>query len=226
MNFSHDVILQIKDLTRWYDKKHPLFDKFSFSLKKGEFCILQWVSGSGKTTLVKMLTGYIKPPKASIYHQHEDISRFSAHEMQDYRRAIGTIFQENKLIPDFTVYENITYPLHLYNKKTESINKLYQRIMSLMGMEQKDDRETKTLSWWERQKVALARALMHNPEFIIADEPTGNLDKIASESIADLLLATHKIGNTILLITHDQHLIDYLHTQLSDIRIQPITTAA
>lgn len=208
---NHIPLVQIKELTWGYlDSKKVLFKKFNFELEKGDFTVITGKSGTGKSTLVKFLIGQIKPYKKTLYYKMEDMSEFSDAEIQRYRRKIGIIFQDYQLINSLTPKENVIYPLILEGAPLTEIKKKYDAVNTLLDISSIETREIKKLSWGEKQKIAMARAIIHAPDFIIADEPTGNLDQENSFQIADILIKANQIGNTIVLITHDVALLDYL----------------
>lgn len=208
---NHIPLVQIKELTWGYlDSKKVLFKKFNFELEKGDFTVITGKSGTGKSTLVKFLIGQIKPYKKTLYYKMEDMSEFSDAEIQRYRRKIGIIFQDYQLINSLTPKENVIYPLILEGASLTEIKKKYDAVNTLLDISSIETREIKKLSWGEKQKIAMARAIIHAPDFIIADEPTGNLDQENSFQIADILIKANQIGNTIVLITHDAALLDYL----------------
>lgn len=167
-------------------------------------------AGVGKTTLAKFLIGELKAPYKSIFHKREDLAKFTDDDMQSYRRKIGVVFQDYKLLEEITVKENITYPLRLYGLWESIIESKFSAIKDTLGLQHIAHTPVKFLSAGEKQKVCIARALIHDPEFIIADEPTGNLDREHTQQIADLLIKTNTMGNTVVLITHDIHLVNYL----------------
>ncbi len=208
---NHIPLVQIKELTWGYlDSKKVLFKKFNFELEKGDFTVITGKSGTGKSTLVKFLIGQIKPYKKTLYYKMEDMSEFSDAEIQRYRRKIGIIFQDYQLINSLTPKENVIYPLVLEGVPLTEIKKKYDAVNTLLDISSIETREIKKLSWGEKQKIAMARAIIHAPDFIIADEPTGNLDQESSLQIADILIKANQIGNTIVLITHDTALLEYL----------------
>ena len=145
-----------------------------------------------------------------VFYKDEDLSRLSDQEVQHYRRRIGIIFQDYKLIPDKSVEENVLFPLEMHHVVREVAQQKLEHVLNRVGMLHKRHEKTDALSGWEKQKVAIARAMITNPEFIIADEPTGNLDREASMMIADLLIQAHKEWNTILFITHSNQLVEYV----------------
>ncbi len=169
-----------------------------------------WPSGAGKTTLIKILTRQITAPRKTVIYKEEDLSRLSDQEVQKYRRWIGTIYQDYKLIADKTVEENVLYPLEMNHVDHKIAQAKVAEVLERVHMSHKRHEKVHTLSGGEKQKIAIARALISNPEFIIADEPTGNLDREASAMIADLLIEAHKAWNTILFITHSTQLVEYV----------------
>lgn len=207
-------LIAIKDLTRWYpDSKKPLFKKLNFELFKWEFTVVIGKSGVWKSTLVKFLIWQFRPFTRTVYYKMDDMARYSDADIQKYRRKIWIVFQDYKLIDALSVKENITYPLKLEDQDDATIQSKYREITSKLHIEDINKMDCKALSWGEKQKVAIARAMINNPEFIIADEPTGNLDWEYTQEIWDLLIEANNIWNTILLITHDVHLLDYIKSK-------------
>lgn len=211
MTAKKELLIEIQNLTWWYSKSPTfIFDKFNFNLYKWDFCFVLWRSWVGKTTLVKFLTRQIQPPKKMIFFKKEDISRFSDSEVQKYRRQIWVVFQDYKLISWKTVRENIEYPLQMVWISQEKINNKVNDVLYNLWLMDKRDTMIPLLSWWEKQRVAIARALVTDPEFLIADEPTGNLDWESSKNIADILIEINKAWRTIIFITHDLQLMEYI----------------
>lgn len=220
MASSNNLLVEIQWLTRGYPQSPSfIFDKFNFKLFKNDFCFILGKSWVWKTTLIKFLIRYLSPPKKMIFYKKEDIARFTDNEVQKYRRKIWVIFQDYKLIEWKTVKQNILYPLEISGHNDENMNKRLNEILYKMELMDKKDVLVPYLSWWEKQRVAIARALINNPEFIIADEPTWNLDRETSQKIADLLIDINKNWNTILFITHDLELIEYVRSKYNDIKI-------
>lgn len=207
----HDLLIHAKDLTRGYPSSPSMvFFKFNFGLYKHDFCVITGKSGAGKTTLAKLITGQYQVAKKMLFHRQEDLSRFSAQEVQNLRKKIGIIFQDYKLIPRKTVKENISYPLDLAGMPSTIKTQTIDNIIKLIGLIAVADTAVEKLSGGEQQLVALARAIVHRPEFVIADEPTGNLDPEQTRKVADLLIQLNDMGHTIMLITHDESLRDYI----------------
>lgn len=212
------MLINVAGLTWGYPHQQPLFKDLHFELEKGDFCFVMGPSGSGKTTLIKILTRQITTPHKMVFYKDEDLSRLSDQEVQHYRRRVGIIFQDYKLIMDKTVEENILYPLEMHHVPHDIAQQKLDSVLERVHMTHKRKDKAYELSGGEKQKVAIARALITNPEFIIADEPTGNLDREAATMIADLLIEAHKAGNTILFITHSNQLVEYVKAK-HDIRL-------
>lgn len=208
---EHNLLINVDELTWWFgDTPELLFNKFSFALYKWDFTILMWKSGSGKTVFSKFLTRKIKSAKDTIYYKMKDISTYTDDEVQLYRRKLWLVFQDYKLIDYMTVKENIIYPLKIYGMWEATIEAKYNRIRKELNIIPFEDRPVKKLSGGEKQFVNIARAIIHDPELIIADEPTGNLDRDNTQKVADVLMRLNKEWKTVLLFTHDIHLLNYL----------------
>lgn len=209
---SHkEALLTIQNLTRWYpENAEKLFEHFDFTLRQGDFHVLMGKSGTGKTTLVKLITGELNAPHDTVHYRMEDLARCTEVDMENYRKKIGIIFQNYRLFEEESVKENIGYPLKIYGLGETIIETKVENIIKKLNLRAIMDMPIRFLSAGEKQKVCLARALVHNPEFIIADEPTGNLDREHTQEVADMLIEANKLGNTVFLITHDIHLVHYL----------------
>jgi len=212
---THNLLINVDNLTRGFgDTPELLFDRFNFALYKWDFTVLMWKSGKGKTTFSKFLTWKLKAPRKSIYYKMSDIASFSDKEIQAYRRELWLVFQDSKLLKSLSVRDNIIYPLKIYWMGEATIEAKYARVRRELDLVNIEDREIARLSWWERQLVNMARAIIHDPEFIIADEPTGNLDWENTQKIADILIKFNKEWKTILLFTHDIHLLNYIKSSI------------
>lgn len=208
---SNTPLIEIKNLSRWYrDNPLPLFDKLNLSLEQNDFFVLTGKSGTGKTTLAKFLIGKLTPPEKTIFYNRQDMTTFTSEDIQILRKRLGIVFQDYQLLEDISVKDNIIYPLHLYELWETVIESKLKQVLQKINIKNLLDKPAKLLSSGEKQRVALARALIHDPEFIIADEPTGNLDRENTQIVADILIQANKSGNTIFLITHDIHLLNYL----------------
>ena len=199
-------IVKTVDLTKTYNsgvEVHAL-SNVNFELEKGDLVAIIGDSGSGKSTLLHLLAGVDKPTSGDIFIQDKNITKFNKDEMTVFRRRnIGVVYQFFNLIPIINVRKNILHPLLLDNKKADE--KYLKEILSILGIEGKLDRYPKQLSGGEQQRVAIARSLITRPAIILADEPTGNLDRKNSEEITGLFrLVNKRLNSTIMIITHDE----------------------
>ena len=199
-------IVKTVDLTKTYNsgvEVHAL-SNVNFELEKGDLVAIIGDSGSGKSTLLHLLAGVDKPTSGDIFIQDKNITKFNKDEMTIFRRRnIGVVYQFFNLIPNINVRKNILLPLLLDNKKADE--KYLKEILSILGIEGKLDRYPKQLSGGEQQRVAIARSLITRPAIILADEPTGNLDRKNSEEITGLFrLVNKRLNSTIMIITHDE----------------------
>lgn len=199
-------IVKTVDLTKTYNsgvEVHAL-SNVNFELEKGDFVAIIGDSGSGKSTLLHLLAGVDKPTSGDIFIQDKNITKFNKDEMTVFRRRnIGVVYQFFNLIPNINVRKNILLPLLLDNKKADE--EYLKEILSILGIEGKLDRYPKQLSGGEQQRVAIARSLITRPAIILADEPTGNLDRKNSEEITGLFrLVNKRLNSTIMIITHDE----------------------
>lgn len=209
-------LIDIHNLHRTYpETQESIFADISLTINKQDFCFIVGKSGVGKTTLIKCLIRQLTPPHKMIFHNKEDISRFGASEVQAYRRKIGVVYQDFKLIDRKNVEENIRYPLEIAGVDTATQEQKIIEVLEMIWLQDKKNVKIPLLSWWEKQRVAIGRALINNPEFIIADEPTGNLDTETSHKIVDTLIDLNTKGHTIVFITHNLHLIEYVNSRVT-----------
>lgn len=178
------------------------------SIDPGEFLFLVGASGAGKSTLLKLIYAEAEPTEGSVYFNGRDIGAINRKHLPYYRRNIGTVFQDFKLLPQKTAFENVAYALEVYGKPTNEILAEVPQILRLAGLAEKMDRYPKELSGGEQQRVAIARALILQPKVIIADEPTGNLDPRSADEVFDLLTEINSLGTTVIFATHNQTLVD------------------
>lgn len=199
-------IVKTVNLTKTYDSgvKVRALSEVNFELEKGDLIAIIGDSGSGKSTLLHLLAGVDKPTSGEIYIQDMDITKLGKEELTIFRRRnIGVIYQFFNLIPNISVRKNILLPLLLDNKREDK--KYFDEIIRTLGIEEKLDRFPKQLSGGEQQRVAIARSLITRPTIILADEPTGNLDRKNSEEISSLFrLVNKRFKSTIIIITHDE----------------------
>lgn len=185
-------------------------DNVSFRINGKEFVSIVGKSGAGKTTLLKMILAEEKPTSGKIFFDGEDISQIKKNKIPFLRRRIGAIFQDYKLISSKTAYENVAYVMEIMGKDDEEIARDVSSVFNLVGLSKCSHNFPKELSGGEKQRLAIARALVHKPEVILADEPTGNLDPYNTLEIIRLLVKIYELGTTVILSTHDKELINIL----------------
>ncbi len=177
-------------------------------IKQGEFVSVVGRSGAGKTTLTKLIYAGELPTKGDVYFGKKNTKDIKRKHLPYFRRNFGTVFQDFKLLPHKTVFENVAYALEVVGVSTKDILKEVPKILSMVDILEKSEEYPRQLSGGEQQKTALARALINRPKVIIADEPTGNLDPVSSQEIIKLLLKINDLGTTVVLATHDKDIVD------------------
>ncbi len=183
-------------------------DSVSFDIQKGQFVYLMGPTGAGKSTIINSILREVTLNSGQILVNEMDISTFNDTDLAYYRRDIGMVFQDFKLMYDRTIYENIALPLQIIGANKEVINEKVRSILIKVGLKHKSNAYPDQLSGGEQQKVCVARALIKNPKIVVADEPTGNLDPSSSDDIIDLLESESKLGTTIIMATHNYPLIE------------------
>lgn len=199
-------MLDFINVTKQYDNIVAL-DDVSFSVNNGEFLFIVGESGAGKSTLLRMLLHEELPTSGKIIVDGMDISRLKRSQIPFYRRQIGVVFQDFRLIDTMTVYDNVAFALRVTNVPVRDIKRRVPYVLDLVGLLSKAKRMPHHLSGGEQQRVALARALVNNPSLIIADEPTGNVDPAMSVEIVELLTQINRCGTTVLMVTHEHNLV-------------------
>ena len=180
----------------------------SFTIEKGHFVYLMGPTGAGKSTIIKSIQGSINIDSGKIIIDGNNISNFSKTDLAYYRREVGIVFQDFKLLNDRTIFENIALPLQIIGCNRFDIKKRVDEILNKVGLTSKSDNYPNELSGGEQQKVCVSRALIKKPKIVLADEPTGNLDPSASDDIIDLLENESNSGTTIIMATHNYPLIE------------------
>lgn len=185
-------------------------DEVSFEIKPKEFVTIAGKSGAGKTTLLRLILAEEKPTKGRIFFDNEDLSKIKPAKLPLIRRRIGAVFQDYKLLPSKTTYENVAYIMEVIGKSEEEIVRDVLQVLEIVGLKDRARNFPVELSAGERQRVAIARALVHRPQVILADEPTGNLDPYHTLEILRLLLKINELGTTVILATHNKEIINKL----------------
>ena len=183
-------------------------NNFSLSVDRGEFVFVVGPSGAGKSTFIKLMMREEKPSSGEVYVNGQNLVRMKRRKVPYYRRTLGVVFQDFRLIPNMNVYDNVAFALRVTNVSGKEIRSRVPYILGLVGLSHKAKSLPEHLSRGEQQRVALARALVNNPPLIIADEPTGNIDPDLSFEIVDLLSEINKCGTTIVMVTHEHTLVN------------------
>ena len=201
-------MIRLKDVEKTYENGTEALQGISFTIEDGEFVFLVGPSGSGKSTIIKLLTGEVIPTAGRVMVNGFSMSRISDRQIPYMRRTIGVIFQDFRLIPKKTVFDNLSLAMRAVGATPRDIRTRIPYVLELVGLKGMEDRYPDELSGGEQQRVAIARALVNNPSTIIADEPTGNLDPARSLEIMMLLERINALGTTVVVVTHEKDLVD------------------
>ena len=197
-------MIELKEVTKEYSKGIAALNGINLRIEQGEFVFVVGDSGSGKSTLIRLLMKEIEPTSGTIIVNGQNLNRMKHRQIPQYRRGIGVVFQDFRLLKDRNIYENIAFAQRVTEKSTRVIKKKVPAALSLVGLAQKYKAFPKELSGGEQQRVSIARALAKNPKILLCDEPTGALDYQTGKSILKLLQDTcHKKGKTVVVITHN-----------------------
>ncbi len=201
-------MIEFTDVTKAYSVGNKALKGVSMQIEDGEFAFLVGPSGSGKSTIIKLITGELKPTSGTVHVNGYSLERIRKREIPYLRRTVGVVFQDFRLIPTKTVYDNVAFAMRVIGARNKEIKERVPYVLDLVGLESKGRRYPGELSGGEQQRLAIARALVNNPSTIIADEPTGNLDPARSLEIMTLLEEINKLGTTMLVVTHAQNLVE------------------
>ena len=192
----------------------PALNDVSLQIFAGEFVFLVGHSGSGKTTFIRMLIREVKPTQGHIYIADEDLANMRNWRVPYLRRNIGCVFQDFKLLPNKTVFENVAFALEVIGKSRHVIKTQVPEVLRLVGLQDKLNKRPDQLSGGEQQRVSIARAIVNRPPILICDEPTGNLDPQTSRGIMDLLERINRTGTTVVVATHDREMVDSMRRRV------------
>ncbi|HCU70355.1 MAG TPA: cell division ATP-binding protein FtsE [Candidatus Moranbacteria bacterium] len=201
-------MIKFDSVSKTYKGDFMALEEINLNIREGEFISVVGQSGSGKSTLLRLIYAEEAATAGEVYFDGNPLSSISRRKLPFHRREIGTIFQDFKLLPKKTTYENIAYALEVSGAPDEEIAENVPQILDIVGLANKAKKYPYQLSGGEQQKVAIARALVHTPMVIVADEPTGNLDPIASLEIVKLLIRINELGTTVILASHDKDIVD------------------
>ena len=200
-------MIEFTDVKKSYSVGTHALRGVTMQIDDGDFVFLVGPSGSGKSTIIKMITGELKPTEGSVHVNGYSLERIRKREVPYLRRTVGVVFQDFRLIPNMTVYENVAFAMRVIGAREREIKDRVPYVLDLVGLDSKGTRHPGELSGGEQQRLAIARALVNNPSTIIADEPTGNLDPARSFEIMSLLEEINNLGTTMLVVTHAQDLV-------------------
>lgn len=208
----------LENVVKTYQNGVGALHGVSLHIERGEFVFIVGNSGSGKSTLIKLLTKELEPSEGTIRVNGINLARMKKRAIPKYRRKIGCVFQDYRLLKDRNVYENVAFAQRVIGTPTREITKNVPAVLSLVGLAEKYKSYPRQLSGGEQQRVALARALVNSPDILLADEPTGNLDPKTSREIMKLLEEINARGTTVVVVTHDQTIVNTLKKRV--IRLQ------
>jgi cell division transport system ATP-binding protein len=203
---SPEAIIQLIHVSKSYDRRVALSD-VTLDIAKGEFVLLMGASGAGKSTLLRLLIGEERPDQGQIFVHGRNVGRLKQAEVPYLRRKIGTVFQDFRLLPNKTVFDNVSLPLIVQRASMADIRRKVLEALRAVGVEHKKDQLPNSLSAGERQRVCIARAIVNGPVVLLADEPTGNLDPERTAEIVELFKLINARGTTVVVATHDPHVM-------------------
>ena len=201
-------MVELKDVSVTYSSGVDALHNVNLKINDGDFAFVVGASGAGKSTMIKLILKEINPTSGSIYVNGYNLNKLRRRRIPALRRTIGFVFQDFRLIPSMTVYENVAFVLRVIDAPTKYIRKRVPYVIGLVGLQDKTNAYPDELSGGEKQRVAIARALVNDPQLIIADEPTGNLDPVRSLELMLLLEKINELGTTVLVVTHEKELVD------------------
>lgn len=214
--YTGNPVITFEHVTKVYEAQpnKPALNDVSLHIFPGEFVFLVGHSGSGKSTFINLLIRQIKPTQGKIYIADEDLTGMRNWRVPYLRRNIGCVFQDFKLLPNKTVFENVAFALEVIGKSRHVIRTQVPEVLRLVGLQDKLEKRPDQLSGGEQQRVSIARAIVNRPPLLICDEPTGNLDPQNSRGIMDLLERINRTGTTVLVATHDREMVDNMRRRV------------
>lgn len=207
-------MIKIENITKIYENGAMAVNNLSLRIEKGEFVFIVGSSGSGKSTLIKMLLKEVEPTEGKIKIDNKDITRLARKEVPYLRRKIGVVFQDFRLLPSKTVYDNVAFAMQVVEASPRTIRRSVPAILAMVGLSKKAKAYPSQLSGGEQQRVALARAIINKPPILLADEPTGNLDPETAWEIMTLLKDINIRGTTVVIATHAKDIVDEMQQRV------------
>ncbi|WP_276951288.1 cell division ATP-binding protein FtsE [Acetatifactor muris] len=207
-------MIYLDNVSKVYSKGAPALNGITLGIGKGEFVFIVGDSGSGKSTLIKLLLRELTATSGSVYVMGSDLAKLKHRQVPKFRRNLGVVFQDFRLLNDRNVYENVAFAQRIIEVPSIEIRRNVPTILATVGLAGKYKAKTRQLSGGEQQRVALARALVNNPSILLADEPTGNLDPKNSWEIMTLLEEIHQNGTTVVVVTHNREIVNAMHKRV------------
>ncbi len=207
-------MIRFDNVTKVYGKDTIALERINLEIDPGEFVFLVGASGSGKSTIMRMIIKEIEPSAGAIYVNGAKLSSIPRRRVPRHRRNIGCVFQDFKLLPNKTVFENVAYAMEVTGQRRRTVKTKVPQILDLVGLAGKSGKLPEQLSGGEQQRVSIARAFVSQPPILVADEPTGNLDPETSVGIMQLLHRIHRIGTTVVVATHDKEMVDVMQKRV------------
>ena len=212
-------MILFEDVTKFYPgQSRPALRNINVEIAKGEFVFLVGQSGSGKSTFLRLILREYRPTKGTLYVAGKNLGTMNQWKVPALRRQIGTVFQDFRLLPGKTVYENVAFALQVIGKPIKEIRQIVPETLETVGLAGKENRLNEELSGGEQQRVAIARAFVNRPQILIADEPTGNLDPETSVGIMKLLDRINRTDTTVIMATHDSSIVDQMRRRVLELR--------
>jgi cell division transport system ATP-binding protein len=211
-------VIRLERVTKTYPKAaRPSLDTVDVGIEKGEFVFFIGPSGAGKSTIIKLLLREITPTKGRVLVNSRDVSAMRSWRIPTFRRSIGCVFQDFRLLPNRTAYENVAFALEVIGRSQGVARRVVPEVLELVGLGGKEHRYPNELSGGEQQRVAVARAFVNRPLVLLADEPTGNLDPDTSIEIMRLLDRINRTGTTVVMVTHDSNIVNQMRRRVIEI---------
>ncbi|MDP2918218.1 MAG: cell division ATP-binding protein FtsE [bacterium] len=207
-------MIELKNVTKIYNQNSTALDHINLFIKKGEFVSVVGASGAGKSTLMKLLIAEEKPTEGEVTVDKWRVNDLKGRQLPRFRRNIGVVFQNYRLLPKKTASENLAFAMEVSGSPRDEIAECVPQMLDIVGLKDKHDRFPVQLSGGEQQRIAIARALIHEPSLLIADEPTGNLDTFATWDIIKLLLKINELGTTVVLASHDREVVNAINKRV------------
>jgi cell division transport system ATP-binding protein len=210
-------MIKFQNVTKTYKESVVALEDVSLEISKGEFVFIVGPSGSGKSTFIRLLLKEEEPTAGSLWVAGKNVTRLSRWKIPELRRNLGTVFQDFKLLPNKTVFQNVAFALEVIGKQKHIIDQRVPEIIELVGLGEKLNNLPEELSGGEQQRVSIARAFVNRPLILLADEPTGNLDPATSVEIMKLLDRINRIGTTVIMATHDNAIVDAMRRRVIEL---------